>query len=282
MQGRIINDYTIELDTGEKLVCKPRGKFRKLNISPLVGDIVEIDYDNRYILDINKRKNELVRPAIANVDQAVIITSVHIPNFSSNLLDKLLVTIEYNSIKPIICFTKLDLIDEEEKKYIYSMIEYYKKIGYLVYVNTDDAIKDIFEGKVTVFAGQSGAGKSTLLNRLNPKLNLETGEVSKALGRGKHTTRHVELIPLLNGLVADTPGFSSLDFSGMSKEDIRDNFVEFNNYRDECEYSDCMHTKEDKCMIKNKVNSGEILKSRYENYIKFLADKENEKSKWSM
>ncbi len=281
MQGRIIkqisNDYTVELETGEHVVCKPRGKFRKLNISPLVGDIVEIDYDNKYILNIKDRKNELVRPTIANIDQAVIITSVHIPNFSSNLLDKLLVTIEYNNVKPIICFTKLDLISEEEKTEIYNIMSYYKSIGYDVYTNTDYSIKDIFKNKVTVFAGQSGAGKSTLLNRLNPNLNLATGDVSHALGRGKHTTRHVELISLLGGLVADTPGFSSLDFLNMSKEDIRDNFIEFNNYRDKCEYSDCMHTKENKCMIKDKVEDGIILKSRYENYIKFLCDKDKEK-----
>ena len=122
MQGRIIkqisNDYSVELSSTEIVICKARGKFRKMNISPLVGDIVEIDYDNRYILDINERKNELIRPTIANIDQAVIITSVHIPNFSSNLLDKLLVTIEYNNVKPIICFTKLDLIDNEYRKEI--------------------------------------------------------------------------------------------------------------------------------------------------------------------
>ena len=274
MQGRIIkqisNDYTVELETGEKVVCKARGKFRNMHVSPLVGDIVLIDYNNKYILEIETRKNELVRPTIANIDQAVIITSVHIPNFSSNLLDKLLVTIEFNNVTPIICFTKLDLIDDSYRKEIDGYIEYYKKIGYKVYLNTDESIKKIFKDKVTVFAGQSGAGKSTLLNRLDSNLNLATGEVSEALGRGKHTTRHVELIPLLGGLVADTPGFSALEFDGMTNEDIRDNFIEFNLYRQDCEYSDCMHKNETKCAIKEKVESKEILDSRYENYLKFI------------
>lgn len=277
MQGRIIkqisNDYTIEIETGEKVVCKARGKFRNMHISPLVGDIVLIDYNNKYILEILERKNELVRPCIANIDQAVIITSVHIPNFSSNLLDKLLINIEYNNVEPIICFTKLDLIDEEYRKEIDIYINYYRKIGYKVFINTDDSIKEIFKDKVTVFAGQSGAGKSTLLNKLDNNLKLETNEVSVALGRGKHTTRHVELIPLLGGLVADTPGFSSLDFYGMSKEDIRDNFIEFNTYRHDCEYSDCMHKNEKNCMIKQKVSDGEIINSRYENYLKFIDTK---------
>ena len=280
MQGRIIrqisNDYTVELNNGEKLICKARGKFRNLNITPLVGDIADIDYDNKYILKIYDRKNELIRPTIANIDQAVIITSVHIPNFSSNLLDKLLVTIEFNNIKPVICFTKLDLIDDNYRKEIDYYIDYYKSIGYDVYLNTDESIRKIFKDKVTVFAGQSGAGKSTLLNKLDSNLNLETGEVSNALGRGKHTTRHVELMPLLGGLVADTPGFSSIDFNGMTKEDIRDNFIEFNKYRDDCEYSDCMHIKENNCSIKDKVLDKTIIESRYDNYLKFISDKEKE------
>lgn len=274
MQGRIVkqisNDYTVALDNQEIVTCKARGKFRNLHITPLVGDIVNIDYQNKYILEILARKNELIRPSIANVDQAVIITSVHIPNFSSNLLDKLLVIIEYNNIKPIICFTKLDLIDEEYKKEIDTYINYYRKIGYQVFVNTDEKIKEIFKDKVTVFAGQSGAGKSTLINRLDASLNLETGEVSEALGRGKHTTRHVELIPVLGGLIADTPGFSALTFDNMSTADIRDNFIEFNTYRDKCEYQDCMHQSEVNCEIKRQVDNGEILLSRYENYLKFI------------
>ncbi len=270
---QISNDYTVSLEDKEIVVCKARGKFRNLHITPLVGDKVIIDYDNKYILEILPRKNELIRPTIANIDQAVIITSVHIPDFSSNLLDKLLVTIEYNNVTPIICFTKLDLIDDKKREEIDMYINYYRSIGYQVYLNTDPEIKDVFKDKVTVFAGQSGAGKSTLLNRLDSNLNLETGEVSIALGRGKHTTRHVELIPLLGGYVADTPGFSSLEFIGMTNSDIRDNFIEFNEYRDNCEYKDCMHNNETKCYIKDKVNDGTIIPSRYENYLKFINKK---------
>lgn len=273
MVGKIIkqisNDYTVKIN--ENLyVCKPRGKFRKLGIVPLVGDNVEVDLENNYILDILERKNELERPSISNIDQAVIVTSVKIPDFSTNLLDKLLNIIEYNNVKPIICFTKLDLLNKEELEYIMSIQEYYKKIGYEVYNNTDIELKNIFKDKITVFAGQSGAGKSSLLNRLDSNLNLEIGEVSVALGRGKHTTRHTELINVLGGLIADTPGFSALNFNNMSKSDIRDNFIEFNEYKEQCEYKDCMHVNELKCGIKSNIEKGNILKSRYDNYLKFI------------
>lgn len=272
-KGRIIkqisNDYTV-LVADEFVVCKPRGKFRKIGSSPIVGDYVTIDYENKYIIEIDKRKNELIRPRIANVDYAVVITSVQIPEFSSNLLDKLLVNIEYNHIEPIICFTKMDLIDDNKRDEINTYISYYKKIGYKVFINTDDKLKNIFKNKLTVFTGQSGAGKSTLLNYLDSSLKLATNEVSLALGRGKHTTRHTEFIPICGGYIADTPGFSSLSFDGMTSEDIRDNFIEFNQYRDNCEYSDCMHDNEENCEIKRKVQDGTIMKSRYENYLKFI------------
>ena len=274
MVGKIIkqvsNDYTVKSD--KLYICKARGKFRNLHVTPLVGDNVEFDPDNKYILDILDRKNELERPSISNVDQAVIVTSVKIPDFSSNLLDKLLCVIEFNNIKPIICFTKLDLLNNEELKSIRKIEDYYRSIGYPVYENTDSNLKEIFKDKITVFAGQSGAGKSSLLNRLDSSLNLETGEVSIALGRGRHTTRHTELIELLGGMIADTPGFSALDFTGMTKSDIRDNFIEFNTYRDSCLYKDCMHTKEEDCEIKRNVGKN-ILESRYQNYLKFIGEK---------
>lgn len=274
MQGIIVknisNDYTVCVDNNY-YVCKPRGKFRNLNITPLVGDIVEFDEQNNYLLEIQKRKNELVRPPVANIDQAVIVTSIAKPDFSDNLLDKLLCVIEFNNIKPIICFTKLDLLEKNELDWANNFINYYKKIGYDVYKNTElDKIKNIFKNKVTVFTGQSGAGKSTLLNKLNPSLNIKTDEISIALGRGKHTTRHVELINLFDGLVADTPGFSSLSFIGMTNDDIRDNFIEFNEYRDKCAYKDCKHHLEEECEIKRQLQKNNILNSRYENYIKFI------------
>ena len=273
MIGKIIkqisNDYSVKLEN-DIIICKARGKFRKLGISPVVGDNVEIDVNNKYILNILKRKNELLRPTISNVDQALIVVSTYIPNFSSELLDKMLCIIEYNSIKPIICFTKLDMLSQEELNNIINIQEYYKSIGYLVFNNTDNDLKNIFKDKITVIAGQSGAGKSTLINKLDSTFNLKTGEVSLALGRGKHTTRHTELFNLHGGLVADTPGFSSLAFNDMSIQDIRDNFIEFNNYREKCEYKDCMHDKENNCEVKAKVKEKTILKSRYDNYIKFI------------
>jgi len=273
MIGKIIkqisNDYTVKLED-RILVCKARGKFRKLGITPLVGDNVVVDTENNYILDILDRKNELERPSIANIDQAVIVTSVKIPDFSSNLLDKLLNIIEFNNVKPIICFTKLDLLNDKELESIRNIQAYYRKIGYEVYDNTDLELKNIFKDKITVFAGQSGAGKSSLLNKLDSNLNLEIGEVSVALGRGRHTTRHTELIEILGGLIADTPGFSALDFKDMSKSDIRDNFIEFNEYKEYCEYKDCMHVNEMKCGIKENIENNAILKSRYDNYLKFI------------
>ena len=272
MQGRIIknisNDYTVLTDNNT-YVCKSRGKFRNLNITPLVGDNVIFDEENNYILEVLPRKTELVRPPVANIDQAVIITSVKNPDLDTNLLDKLINIIEFNNIKPIICFTKLDLLDSTNE--IEELIKYYKKIGYQVFKNTElEEIKKIFKDKISVFTGQSGAGKSTLMNNIDSNLNIKTNEISYALGRGKHTTRHVELIPLYDGLVADTPGFSSLDFYDMKPSDIRDNFIEFNEYKEDCKYRDCMHHKEDVCAIKEELEKGNILKSRYENYIHFI------------
>lgn len=273
MQGIIIknisNDYVVKAE--DKLyTCKARGKFRKERTIPLVGDNCIFDDQKKYIIELLPRKTELIRPPVANIDQAFIITSAKEPDFSSNLLDKLLCIIEYNNVKPVICLTKLDLLNEEETKEIEKIINYYKSIGYKVYKNTEiEEIKQTFKNKITVFTGQSGAGKSTLLNKLNPELQLKTNEISLALGRGKHTTRHVELIEMFDGLVADTPGFSSLSFIGMKDEDIRDNFVEFNEYRDKCEYKDCMHISESDCEIKRQLGKN-ILESRYENYLKFL------------
>ena len=274
MQGKIIkqvsNDYTV-LANNQNYICKSRGKFRNMKIIPLVGDLVEFNEKENYILKIYPRKNELVRPNVSNIDQVMVITSVKRPDFSSNLLDKLLVVIEFHNIEPIIIFTKIDLLNEEEKEKINKIKKYYENIGYKCFINTElDKIKTLFKDKVTVFTGQSGAGKSTLLNHLNIDLNLETNEISDALGRGKHTTRHTELLFIEGGMVADTPGFSSLSLSMMTGMDIRDNFRDFNMYRDLCKYRDCMHDKEDNCIIKDKVESKDILESRYDNYIKFI------------
>ena len=266
---QISNDYTVKVDN-KLYICKARGLFRNIGITPLVGDNALIDINNNLILEILPRKNELIRPSVANIDQAVIVMSNKIPEFSLDLLDKLLCIIEYNNIKPIIYVSKIDLLNESELNELNKTLDYYKNIGYSVY--TDLKIKEVFKNKKTVFVGQSGAGKSTLLNKLDSNLNLITGEVSTALGRGRHTTRHVELIDSLGGLIADTPGFSKISFIGMNKEDIRDNFIEFNKYRDLCKYKDCMHDKEDDCEIKNKVSDSTILKSRYLNYLKYIKE----------
>ena len=163
------------------------------------------------------------------------------------------------------------MLNEEQLLNIKEYISYYKKIGYIVLLNTEyEKIKEQLKEKITVFTGQSGAGKSTLLNSLDSSLNLKTDQISYALGRGKHTTRHVELLSMYDGLVADTPGFSSLDFREMTNSDIRDNFIEFNEYKEECKYKDCMHDKESDCAIKTKVKENIIKPSRYENYLKFI------------
>ena len=279
MQGRVIklisNKWTVE-NKGEYYECSSIGKFRYQKISPLVGDIVEFDEKDNIIKKILPRKNELVRPPVANVDQALILVSCKEPNFSSNLLDKMLVVIEYNNVKPVICFTKYDLLEDTTE--IDEIISYYKSIGYDVYINNElSDIKKILNGKLSVLTGQTGVGKSSLLNKLKTDLNLATGEISKALGRGRHTTRHVELLEIEGGLVADTPGFSSLDFIGMDKNDIKDNFVEFYENQDKCKYADCVHIKEDGCYIKQMVNDGKIRNTRYENYKKFIESLEEKK-----
>lgn len=277
MEGIIIknqsNNYTVRTSKGI-YVCKPRGKFRQDGIIPLVGDKVIIDDINKYLLEIKPRKNSLVRPSIANIDTAVIVTSVKEPAFDSNLLDKLLTIISYNNINPIICLTKIDLLNEKELKEIETIISYYKNIGYEVVENTDiKKIKEILEGKMVVIAGQSGAGKSSLLNRLDKTLDLQTNEISKSLGRGKHTTRCVTIYEIDGILIADTPGFSSVDFRGMTKLDIRDNMKDMFDNLEKCKYRDCMHIKEDDCEVKELVNTGKILSSRYNNYKSFIGGK---------
>jgi len=264
----ISNDYTVNCN-GNYYICKPRGKFRLNNLTPLVGDIVEFDEKNQYILEIKKRKNELIRPSVSNIDIAVIVTSVKEPNFDSNLLDKQLTIISYNNIIPVIYFTKLDLLNDLELKEIKKIINYYEQIGYLISTTPDDLLTKI-ENKIVVLTGQSGAGKSTLLNKIDPTLELKTDEISLALGRGKHTTRHTELFYTKKTYIVDTPGFSKIDFHNMSNIDIRDNMKEMFDNLEHCKYSDCMHIKEDGCYIKQLVTEQKILESRYNNYKNFI------------
>ena len=277
MEGFIIrnisNDYLVK--SGDRTyLCKARGKFRKEKIVPLVGDKVLFDVDNLYLLEILERKNYLIRPSVANVDQAIVVSSVKNPDLDTYLLDKLLAIISFHNIEPVICFTKLDLLDEDERKQILEYIEYYEKIGYVVLTNEDkNNFTDVFCDKITVLTGQSGAGKSSLLNFLDSSLQLKTDEISYALNRGKHTTRHTELYELLDGYIVDTPGFSSIDFHDMTGMDIRDNMKEMFDYLDQCKYRDCMHIKEDGCFVKEMVLSGEIMESRYQHYKEFIESK---------
>jgi len=271
MKGQIVkvisNDYTVKFGDN-KIVCKARGVFRNRNITPLAGDYCLFDEENRIITDILDRKNELKRPPVSNIDCAIIVMSTIEPDFSTTLLDKMIDIIEFNNIKPIICISKTDLsFNDKVKEYI----DYYKKIGYNVLLNTEiEKLLSLIDNKTVILTGQSGAGKSSLLNRLDSNLNLKTDEISIALGRGKHTTRAIEFYEIKNSLIADTPGFSSLSFIDMTKEDIRDNFIEFNEYKDKCKYRDCNHINEDECEIKRKVNENIILNERYENYVKFI------------
>ncbi|SHE72779.1 ribosome biogenesis GTPase [Atopostipes suicloacalis DSM 15692] len=270
---------------------RARGVFRKKGITPLVGDYVKFESENQTegtLVEVKPRKNELVRPPIANVDIGVIVASVTGPNFSVQLLDRFLIMLEYKHIDPIIYVSKLDIADEETVEEIEQYKAVYEKIGYPFITlnvaeteNLKEEIKKIFtnyfENKLAVFIGQSGAGKSTLLNFLNPAFNLITAETSKSLGRGKHTTRHVELLPLLGGLFADTPGFSALSFPDIEKEELSDCFPEMRKLSPNCKFRGCLHQNEPKCAVKDALETGEVAKSRYENYLQILIEIQNRK-----
>lgn len=276
MKGKIIriisNLYTVETEDGSILGCRARGKFRNDSITPLVGDYCVIDPDNGYIMEILPRKNSLLRPSIANVDVALIVTSVKKPNLSLNLLDKMMSIITLHQIEPVLCFTKLDLLTKNEKKEMQELIKYYKTIGYKVITNREHKkLHKLLKGKIVVVTGQTGAGKSTLLNKMDKKLNLKTDEISESLGRGKHTTRHVELFKFKRFYIADTPGFSSLDFGKIAKEEIRDSFIEFKEYS--CPFKNCMHDKERDCKVKEAVKKKSILETRYQSYLSFIKNK---------
>lgn len=272
LKGMIVKNisdtYTVK-ESKNLYECKARGKFRNKGLTPLVGDIVEFDPEQRYILDIMERKNELARPSVSNIDVALIISSVKKPDLSLYLLDKQITSVSLENIEPVLCFTKLDLLSRKELKEVKKIMKYYKKLGYAVFMNWQ--IKKILrylKGKTVVLTGQTGAGKSSLLNLISPSLNLKTGEISEALGRGRHTTRHTEFFFVKNILIADTPGFSSLDINKHTKEEIRDTFLEFKKYT--CEFKNCMHDKEQNCAVREACEKGEIMKSRYENYCNFI------------
>lgn len=274
-KGKIIriisNLYTVV--TEDKIIkTRARGKFRKDEVTPMVGDEVLVDIEKSYIVDIIPRRNFLLRPSISNIDLVICVTSTKEPDLSLNLLDKQLAFLALNNIPSMIVVTKYDLLKEEEKKKIDKIFDYYKSIGIDVYLNTEvTRIKEILKDKEVGLLGQSGAGKSSLINRLG-NYDIKTQEISKALGRGKHTTRHVEIYPVDDFYLIDTPGFSALDLNFAKKDKLKEGFIEFKNYT--CRFKDCLHYKEIDCGVKEEVGI-EILPSRYENYINFL-----EKEKW--
>lgn len=276
---------------GETYQTRGRGNFRKRKLTPMVGDYVDFESSTKtdgILKELLSRKNELIRPAVANVDLGIIIMSAIEPKFSTNLLDRFLITLESKGIQAIIYFTKIDLLNEEQMEEISILKQQYEKIGYSVILpevkNNQAAIEELvtyFPNKLTVFMGQSGAGKSTLLNQIAPELDLKTGIISSALGRGKHTTRHVELIPLYDGLVADTPGFSSIDFLEIEKEELPELFVEFVEVQDLCRFRSCMHRDEPGCQVQKEVSEGVIQSYRYKHYLQYLDEIENRKPKYN-
>ena len=278
MQGQIIKAlagfYYVESD-GQVYQTRARGNFRKKGHTPYVGDWVEFSAEENsegYILKIYERKNSLVRPPIVNIDQAVVIMSVKEPDFNSNLLDRFLVLLEHKGIHPIVYISKMDLLEDGGELDFYEQT--YRAIGY-DFVTSKEELLPLLTDKVTVFMGQTGVGKSTLLNKIAPDLNLETGEISDSLGRGRHTTRAVSFYNLNGGKIADTPGFSSLDYEVSSAEELNQAFPEIASVSRDCKFRTCTHTHEPSCAVKPAVEEGIIANFRFDNYLQFLSEIEN-------
>ncbi|MCL2521918.1 MAG: ribosome small subunit-dependent GTPase A [Erysipelotrichales bacterium] len=249
---------------------------QNIKLSPKVGDYCF--YEDETIKEIKPRKNKLLRPDIANVDQAILVFSCLEPDFNYSLLDLFLVAIEKEGIDAIIVISKIDLLASFEYEILKDNMTYYQNMGYRIFYisalrkeNLDDFFS-CFTGRISVLAGQSGVGKSTILNVFIPGLDLETQAISKALGRGKHTTRATELYLFNGGMIADTPGFGKIDLKGIKKADLKDLFQEFSEHQHLCRFRECLHVNEPGCEIKSLVESGGILKSRYENYLKFFEE----------
>lgn len=271
--------------------CKAKGIFRKEKKKPLVGDDVEIEVlDSEEmtgnLVSILPRRNELIRPAVANVDQAMVIFALESPKPNIALLDRFLLMMEWQRVdNTVICLNKEDLAEQGEAEQLESI---YVKCGYQVLVCSAekgegvDALKDVLKGKTTVVAGPSGVGKSSLTNLLQENVMMETGEISQKLKRGKHTTRHSQVIPVNEDtFLMDTPGFSSLDTIDVPKEELRFYFPEFEEYEGKCRFNGCQHMNEPDCAVKTAMEDGSISKSRYENYMMFYEElKEKDKRRY--
>lgn len=292
MKGKIIKGiggfYYVNVSHDKLYECKAKGIFRNRNIKPLVGDDVDIEIIDRdkaigNIVSILPRYSELIRPAVANADQAVILFAVSSPAPNLNLLDRFLLLMERQELATVICFNKTDLISEEETD---ALCQIYRDAGYPVFATSTyqedsvEELKQVFEGKTTVLAGPSGVGKSSMLNLLKPDAACETGAISEKIKRGKHTTRHSELMYLHDDTyVMDTPGFSSLYIEGIEEQDLKYYFREFEAYNNLCRFNGCVHVNEPDCAVKEAAEKGLIHKERYMNYTQLYEEIKNRR-KW--
>lgn len=279
MQGKIVKGisgfYYVHIAESGIYECKAKGAFRNQKIKPLVGDNVEIALLDEVekkgnIEQILPRKNELIRPAVANIDMALIIFAAASPKPNFNLLDRFLLTMEYQNVPVSICFNKRDLVSEKELR---TYADVYEACGYhIVYTsakqeNGIEELRELLLEKTTAVAGPSGVGKSSLINRLSPAANMQTGAISKKIERGKHTTRHSEILPIQDRTyIMDTPGFSTLNIPGLEKEDLWRYYPEFATFEAYCRFQGCSHINEPDCGIKEALAEGKISNLRYENY----------------
>lgn len=290
MQGKIVKGisgfYYVHVVESGIYECKAKGIFRQQKMKPLVGDDVEIDIISEEkkignVAAILPRKNALIRPAVANVDQALLIFAAASPNPNFNLLDRFLVMMGRQDVPVILCFNKCDLITEEQQQEIASIYEASGCKILFVSAKKELGLKElqkILEGKTTTVAGPSGVGKSSLINLLAPEACMETGEISKKIERGRHTTRHAELIQLKgDGYIMDTPGFSSLYLPEMEKEELQDCYPEFAAFEPYCRFQGCSHISEPDCGVKEALSEGKIHPVRYENYCQLYGELKDRK-----